>query len=288
MTDRQMQNFLYVADQGSLSKAASLAFISTPSLKAQMDDLERELQATLLLRSSKGVELTENGRLFYDFCQRSLESVEELRQKLHKDLSEQGEITVAYRSDHIRDNIYYGFLLKFSSIYPGISVKLIQVDSFYDCSFDVFIGTNDVLDENYISVLLCDFPVYLIAKKIQLRGHKKQVLLSDLKMDDYLLPPEELSRCICPDLMMSLSSSRCKFNYCKDNKEAYIWHVMTEGKPSIIIGKELYLPDSLSQIKLEGFKYPYVVYFSKEALKRKIMVEYLHQLTNYYQNYADI
>lgn len=64
---RHLRYFIAVAEAGSLKLAAEKRLHTTqPSLSRQIRDLEHELGAALLVRSSRGVELTSAGRLFLD------------------------------------------------------------------------------------------------------------------------------------------------------------------------------------------------------------------------------
>ena len=55
--------FLSVAENKSISKAAAQLYISRPAVSITIRKLEENLNTTLFIRKSKGVELTEKGRL---------------------------------------------------------------------------------------------------------------------------------------------------------------------------------------------------------------------------------
>lgn len=57
-----MQHFI-----GSISKAANQLYISQPAITKAIKKLESELDIKLFNRGSKGVTLTENGKIFYEF-----------------------------------------------------------------------------------------------------------------------------------------------------------------------------------------------------------------------------
>ena len=58
---KQLQYFIVIAEQRSFSRAADVLDISQPSLSRQIQLLEAELGQHLLLRTGRGVELTEAG-----------------------------------------------------------------------------------------------------------------------------------------------------------------------------------------------------------------------------------
>lgn len=66
MTRLQIQYFLAVAESGSFTRAAEALYVAQPSITKQIKALETELEAQLLVRGSRGVELTEAGRLYRD------------------------------------------------------------------------------------------------------------------------------------------------------------------------------------------------------------------------------
>ena len=63
---RQLRYFIAVATHGSVTAAAAELNVSQPALSAQIHNLERELQTILLERHSRGVTLTEAGKLLLD------------------------------------------------------------------------------------------------------------------------------------------------------------------------------------------------------------------------------
>lgn len=60
-----LKNFIAIAENGSICKAAKELHMSQPPLSKQIKQLEDELNVQLFLRSSRGVVLTEAGRSLY-------------------------------------------------------------------------------------------------------------------------------------------------------------------------------------------------------------------------------
>lgn len=60
---RHLRYFLAVAREGNVTRAAASLHVTQPTLSRQLADLEQELGRQLLLRESRGVTLTDDGRL---------------------------------------------------------------------------------------------------------------------------------------------------------------------------------------------------------------------------------
>jgi LysR family hca operon transcriptional activator len=77
MDIRHLRYFVAVAEEGSLTVAAEKRLhTAQPSLSRQMRDLEIELGCDLMVRSTRGVELTAAGRVFLDHARGILLQVE--------------------------------------------------------------------------------------------------------------------------------------------------------------------------------------------------------------------
>ena len=78
----QLQAFLEAAERGSFRRAAEALFLSQPSVSARIQGLEDEMGVPLFHRMSRGVRLTDMGRTFLPFAQRSMESLSRGREML--------------------------------------------------------------------------------------------------------------------------------------------------------------------------------------------------------------
>ena len=74
---RHLRYFIAVAEEGSLTVAAERRLhTAQPSLSRQIRDLEHAVGVPLLARSTRGVELTEAGKVFLDHARLALAQVE--------------------------------------------------------------------------------------------------------------------------------------------------------------------------------------------------------------------
>lgn len=60
---RVLRYFLAVAREGNVTRAATVLHVTQPTLSRQLSELERELGCELFSRNSRGIELTDSGRL---------------------------------------------------------------------------------------------------------------------------------------------------------------------------------------------------------------------------------
>ena len=74
--------FLKVSEMGSISKAADKLYISQPALSQQLKNLEKELDASLFIRSNKGIELTGEGKIVYKYFSMSEKLLQEMKKEI--------------------------------------------------------------------------------------------------------------------------------------------------------------------------------------------------------------
>jgi DNA-binding transcriptional LysR family regulator len=74
---RHLRSFVVVAEEGHIGRAAQRLFITQPALSRQMQQLERELDAAILVRTARGVELTEAGSELLVKARVALEAAED-------------------------------------------------------------------------------------------------------------------------------------------------------------------------------------------------------------------
>jgi DNA-binding transcriptional LysR family regulator len=75
----QLEAFVHAARHGSVTRAAEALFVTQPALTARIKGLERSLGAELFVRTGRGVRLSESGRAFLPYAQRSLQALAEGR-----------------------------------------------------------------------------------------------------------------------------------------------------------------------------------------------------------------
>lgn len=85
---RQLRYFVAIAEHGAFSKAADKVFVAQSALSHQLAQLEDELGVQLLLRTRRGVELTEPGRVFLAHAISILRQTEDARSSVRSVMGE--------------------------------------------------------------------------------------------------------------------------------------------------------------------------------------------------------
>ena len=116
--------FYTVAKHKHMTKASEELHISQPAISQSIKKLEDQLGGTLFLRSNKGMELTEEGKMLYEYIKGALELINNAENDFtsFKDLSK-GEIKIGC-STTLTKLILMDALKDFHKDYPNISIKI--------------------------------------------------------------------------------------------------------------------------------------------------------------------
>ena len=71
---RHLRYFITVAQEQSFTRAAEKLFTAQPSLSQQIKDLEQEVGVNLFERSSRKIQLTDEGKVFLIYAEKALEN----------------------------------------------------------------------------------------------------------------------------------------------------------------------------------------------------------------------
>ena len=119
MDFEQLSIFIAVVDCGSFTKAAETMYISHSTTSRNVSALEEALGTRLLSRDSRGLKLTEAGKLLYSEGKLLLERTEELEHAVRNvETGERGSVSVASVYLYSKElNELYG---EFCSRYPNV------------------------------------------------------------------------------------------------------------------------------------------------------------------------
>jgi LysR family transcriptional regulator, benzoate and cis,cis-muconate-responsive activator of ben and cat genes len=125
---RHLRYFVCVAEELNIGRAALRLHISQPPLTRQIQQLEDELGALLFKRTSRGVELTDAGRVLYEEARHILGQAERAAERTHKAAQGLlGRIDVAIFGSGIF-GVIPQLLRRFRDAYPEVSIVLHSLD----------------------------------------------------------------------------------------------------------------------------------------------------------------
>lgn len=124
-----LNTFYHVAKIGNITKASETLYVSQPAITKSIKKLENILEITLFTRNRKGVELTHEGKILFDYIEPHINGLINSADKLRslKDLDE-GSITIG-AGTNITKIVLIPNILKFSKCYPKIKFKIIHSKS---------------------------------------------------------------------------------------------------------------------------------------------------------------
>ena len=124
VTLKQLQAFVEVAQQGSFTRAAKRLHVSQPALTVTVRELERDLGVRLLDRTTRKVQLTQEGAGFLPTAERLLNdvraAVEDVRELAER---RRGQVRLVSLPS-VATDILPPILADFGEQYPGITVHL--------------------------------------------------------------------------------------------------------------------------------------------------------------------
>lgn len=120
----QYKIFYEVAKAGNISKAARELFISQPAISKAIGKLEDSLDTTLFTRNSRGVQLTDEGRILFEHTCRAFDELSsgELELKRAREFH-MGHIRIGVSNTLCR-YIMVSYLKKFIEQYPHVKITI--------------------------------------------------------------------------------------------------------------------------------------------------------------------
>jgi DNA-binding transcriptional LysR family regulator len=166
-----MTVLLAAVEGGSLSKASRNLRLPLATVSRKVSELETHLNATLLVRSAKGLELTPAGRSYVTAAKSILEQLNEAERAASGEYTEpKGDLVVTAPIMFGRLNVL-PVVTRFLEAFPDVSVELVMTDRvthFIEDQVDVALRIGQLADSSLIATrlgtvrhLVCASPDYL-------------------------------------------------------------------------------------------------------------------------------
>ncbi len=196
MTETLIRNFIAVAREKSISKAAAKLFISPPAVSKQLSSFEKELGVVCFERTQNGLVLTPGGLILLEFFENYYDArrnaIETARAANH---IEKSVLRVGVREDWNIADVFPAALTVFKKEIPGINVALnifrddALVAGLLSKTLDFAVATKNCIDRHkgvpfYPLTRICRGP--LLAADHPLVS-KADLTLGDLKNETFFL-----------------------------------------------------------------------------------------------------
>jgi DNA-binding transcriptional LysR family regulator len=171
MNTNDLTLFVRTADTGSITRAAEQLNMTTASASAALKRLEKQVNVSLFIRSTRQLRLTAEGERFLVYCRDALANLEAGKASiLAVNGKVAGELRIAAPSDLGR-NLLLSWMDDIMEQHPDLSINLILGDSIADFYFDkvdLAIRFGKQVDSTMVALplasidrVLCASPSYL-------------------------------------------------------------------------------------------------------------------------------
>lgn len=118
--------FHTVAKLRSITKASEELFVSQPAITQSIKTLESLIGATLFIRTKKGVTLTEEAKVLYNYIDEGLTFIKNGEAKFQELMNLQDGTLKIGASTTVTQHVLLPYLEKFTNLYPNINVSIIN------------------------------------------------------------------------------------------------------------------------------------------------------------------
>lgn len=194
--------YYYVCEFKNLTKAANILYVTQPAITRQIKKLEESLGKTLVIRTTKGIELTNEGQLLYNEIKAPMERI------LH------AENTFKYKLDNYETNlkiiaghftikkILLPAMTKFNKKHPKVKFEMNTypfskaIQKLRRNEADLIFFTKDELTESYNDIItknICEIQDILVVSSEVKRKYPNKISILDLNRFPTISKPENSS-----------------------------------------------------------------------------------------------
>ncbi len=178
-----MQIYMRVAELASFTEAADNMGLAKASVSSAVQKLEAQLATRLLHRTTRRVQMTQDGQAFYERCRDVLADMEELQTMFHAGKSQlSGRLRVDMPIAVARD-LVIPRLHEFMDAHPNLEIELSSTDRRVDLvreGFDCVIRVGTLSDSSLIARHLGDYKLINCASPAYIEKFGTPTTLEDL------------------------------------------------------------------------------------------------------------
>lgn len=184
MYNRQLETFLQVARLGSFSKAARAMYITPSAVIQQVNHLEEDFKAELLIRTSHGVSLTPAGKLVYQEGMDIVRRSKALRAQL-AEMSQRNALTIGTQFLS-QPQLFPSLWAEYWGGKPAIQTRFVMLNRPWEeesevCIVETLMYGSDPLPETE-SLPLCEVPICFAVPSNHPLARRQNLRYEDLRM----------------------------------------------------------------------------------------------------------
>jgi len=195
----EIQAFIQIVDSGTITAAAEQLRVAKSAISRRLSELEEQLGVELFHRSTRKLNLTDSGHLFYQRCTLIIDEIREAEfsvSQSHKEISGQLKIAVPHSFGvmHLASAIV-DFQKQHPAIFFDIDLNDREVDLIQE-GFDIAIRIGTLKDSSLIARKLAELSTVVCASPKYLDKNGKPVTVEELKQHNciaysYLEHPDQ-------------------------------------------------------------------------------------------------
>ena len=193
MDIRKLTYFVAVSEQKSFTKAAEILRIAQPALGLQIRQLEQQLKVQLLVRHSRGVELTGAGVILLGHARDILERVEQARAAVRDSVPMQGERIIIGMAPSISAMLSYPLIKLGAQKFPNVTIVLVEelssvlLEWLENGRIDIAIGY-ELLNSAKVSGDPLFIQDFFLVQSPKAKPRRRKVNFADLANIELLMP----------------------------------------------------------------------------------------------------
>lgn len=178
-----LTTFITIVECGTLTRAAELLGLQVARISRSIARLEQELDVTLLNRTTRNIELTQEGQVFLNYAREAINTISEGEERLNALKNRPaGKLRVDAASPFIHHQIV-AHIREFNLAYPDITVELISHENLVDLieqKTDIAIRVGALQDSNLSARRLGHSTLHMVASPDYIATKGLPNSLSDL------------------------------------------------------------------------------------------------------------
>lgn len=292
MNLKHLSYFVDISKRESFTKAADDIYVSQSALSKSVKSLEQELNVTLIDRTSKSFNLTEEGRILYVEGEKLLqyidESQDEIIEKIHRNRRR-----LRIGVPPVISTVYFSQLLfRFIKQYPNIELEISEVganivqNQINAGNIDIGVVILPIINtDNYHIIPAMSSDNALIVNKDHPLASRDEVDFKELEHEDflildrtYMLHDRIIKNCEIAGFYPHITTESSQWDFLAE-MVAYNQGISILPVP---IMKRFYSSDRIKMIRLKEPEFPWniAMIFKKEKLITAQMEEFIHFVVN--------